>query len=61
MRPDATLHDALWEFESHQRQGRRLDAILLSRNAQPDQELIGIITPRDLPQIVMQLEYPEDR
>jgi CBS domain-containing protein len=59
LRPEATLYDALWEFESHQRAGRRLDAILLSRDGKPDQGLIGIITPRDLPFIVMEMEFPE--
>jgi hypothetical protein len=57
MRPEATLYDALWEFESHQRDGRRLDAILIAENAQPDRDLIGIITPRDLPFILMEVEF----
>jgi len=60
LRPEATLFDALWEYESHQLDGRRLDAILISRDAQPDQSLIGIITPRDLPRIMMELEYTEE-
>gem|GEM_PF-168625 len=60
LRPEATLFDALWEFESHQRDGHRLDAILITADARPDQDFIGIITPRDLPFILMQLEYTQD-
>ncbi len=60
LRPEATLYDALWEFESHQRNGRRLDAILLSPDGRPDQGLTGIITPRDLPSIVMAIDQPEE-
>ncbi|MGI6366855.1 MAG: CBS domain-containing protein [Anaerolineae bacterium] len=54
--PGATLFEALAQFEQHQRQGHRLDAILITQDARPDQRLLGIITPRNLPEIVLALD-----
>jgi CBS domain-containing protein len=48
----ATLLDALSQFEDFAARGKDLDAILISHNGKPEQELLGILTLYDLPAIL---------
>lgn len=48
----ATLLDALAKFEDFAAQGKDLDAILISQDGKPEQQLLGILTLYDLPSIL---------
>jgi hypothetical protein len=48
----ATLLDALSQFEEFAARGKDLDAILISQDGKPDQQLLGILTLYDLPAIL---------
>lgn len=48
----ATLLDALAQFEDFAAQGKDLDAILISQDGKPEQQLLGILTLYDLPAIL---------
>ena len=48
----ATLLDALAQFEDFAAQGKDLDAILISEDGKPEQQLLGILTLYDLPAIL---------
>jgi CBS domain-containing protein len=48
---NTTLTDVLHKFETSDRQGRRLDALLITKGGGPDEKLLGIITVWDLPRI----------
>jgi len=48
----ATLLDALSRFEDFAASGKDLDAILISHDGKPEQELLGILTLYDLPTIL---------
>lgn len=43
-------------FYSYQEQGKKLEAVLITRDGKPDQPLKGIITNRDLPVVHRKLE-----
>jgi len=47
----ATLFHVLDAFASYERQGTRLEAILITENGKPSETLLGIITIWDLPRI----------
>ncbi len=48
----ATLLDALSKFEDFAARGKDLDAILISQDGKPEQQLLGILTIYDLPAIL---------
>jgi len=48
----ATLQDALSRFEDFTSRGKDLDAVLITENGRPDQNLVGILTVYDLPEIL---------
>lgn len=49
---NATLHEAVVEFEAFASRGKTLDAILLTDAGRPNQRLLGILTVYDLPVIL---------
>ncbi len=51
----ATLLDALFEFEKFASRGKDLDAILITNDGKPNQQMLGIITLFDLPVILAEL------
>jgi CBS domain-containing protein len=51
----ATLFDALACFEDFASRGKDLDAILVTHSGKPDQELLGILTVYDLPDVLESL------
>lgn len=55
---DATLFEVLEAFRACERCGSRLAAILITEQGRPSQDLLGIITIWDLPQIY---EHMDDR
>ncbi len=48
----ATLFDALSKFEDFAVRGKDLDAILITNDGKPDQQLLGILTLYDLPALL---------
>ncbi len=48
----ATMLDALSRFEDFAARGKDLDAILISQDGKPEQQLLGILTLYDLPAIL---------
>ena len=53
---DATIFDVLSKFHLYEKDGKRLDAIMITQNGKPTETLLGIITVWDLPQIYRILE-----
>ncbi len=49
---DASIESALEKFNEFEAMGTPLDAILITQNGSPMEELIGIITYTDLPKIL---------
>jgi CBS domain-containing protein len=54
----ASAFDVLDAFERYQRQGKRLRAVLITQNGQPNEGLLGILTAWDLTAIYDALEGP---
>jgi predicted transcriptional regulator len=52
----ATLFDVLKKFQEYETKGKRLDAILITANGKPDEELLGIITVWDLTSVYREIE-----
>jgi len=57
---NATLFQALHIFEGCQKDGRRLEAILITENGRAHESLLGMITVWDLPAIYDELEGIRD-
>lgn len=55
MKREATLIEALEKFQSSDRNGKRLEAILITSKGLPNEKLLGIITIWDLPKIYKEL------
>lgn len=53
---DCDISEIVDLFDSYERRGRRLDAILLSENGEPHNKFLGIITLGDLPKAIGALE-----
>lgn len=53
----ATLLDALSCFEDFASRGKDLDAILVSHDGRPEQQLLGILTVYDLPSVLESLGF----
>ena len=51
-----TVFDALEKFHSYEREGKRLEAILVTQNGKPTESILGIITVWDMPKIYQMLE-----
>jgi CBS domain-containing protein len=51
-----TVIDALDLFSAHQRQGRRLSALLITKNGSPSEKLLGIMTIWDVPHALKAVE-----
>lgn len=49
---NASLHDAMVQFESFASRGKALDAILVTDAGRPNQKLLGILTIYDVPAIL---------
>jgi predicted transcriptional regulator len=54
-----TVFDALEKFQLYQKDGKRLEAILITQNGKPSEQPLGIITIWDLPQIYGILEHAD--
>lgn len=48
---DSTLFEALEKFQTYERKGKRLEAILITQSGKDSEALLGIITIWDLPKI----------
>jgi predicted transcriptional regulator len=48
---NATVDDALFEFDNHMHSGRMLDAIILTHNGNKRERPLGIVTPTDQPKL----------
>jgi len=48
---DSTLFKALERFQTHEKNGKKLEAILITQNGRRSETLLGIITIWDLPEI----------
>ncbi len=55
LRRDATVFEVLEAFHTFERQGKRLEAILITQNGKRSESLMGIITIWDLPKIYADL------
>ena len=53
---EASLFQVLDLFIGHQAKGKKLDAVLITAHGRPEEELIGIITNRDLPLLQKELD-----
>lgn len=51
----ATLFEAVEEFQEFERKGKRLEAILITHSGKPNEALLGIITISDLPKLLARL------
>jgi hypothetical protein len=51
LKPTHTVADAIEQFTSAERAGRRLDAILITQDGTPNHRSVGIITPADIPKL----------
>ena len=51
-----TVFDALEKFQSYERKGKRLEAILVTQNGKSTESILGIITVWDIPEIYQILE-----
>lgn len=52
----ATLFEALELFEASEARGTRLEAVLISENGRPREQLMGIVTVADLPKLLAELK-----
>jgi len=53
---DAGLSEAVEKFQYFESIGKPLDAVLITLNGKPTEELLGIITFSDFPKIMLELE-----
>lgn len=53
---DADISEALEKFQFFESIGKPLDAILITANGKPTEELLGIITVSDFPKIMLELQ-----
>ena len=58
LRRDSTLFEVLERFQTFEREGKRLEAILITQNGKLSEALLGIVTIWDLPKIHEALEKP---
>ena len=58
--PDDTVIDALGWFDSCSRSGRRLDAILITEDHEPNKPILGIITAFDIPKLHKEMRLPPE-
>ena len=56
LKKSATVFEALQEFQEYERNGKRLEAILITESGWPRESPLGMITVWDLPQIYGELE-----
>ena len=59
LRREATVYDAVVEFQESLNRGTRLEAILITHSGKPSEALLGIITNWDLPEIYRLWERPQ--
>jgi hypothetical protein len=54
---NATVDDALSEFDDHMHAGKMLDAIILTHNGNKQERPLGIVTATDQPKLRLAIRF----